>query len=176
MNSQHSLRQARFLESQVPDYNTSRLGDVFADAARQMRETGVNPLDRGAREKDQPRIPPGRAKRGKKKPRVRLSPTNSERMNRALVELSLPAFKIHTLLWKWRGAPAKGKLPFFTLKSLVRFVRLDRNTVRKGLRELVSLGWVVRLGYNPHEKNELYRLVPIADVPKPGESVKDAAC
>lgn len=169
MDTQRSLRRARYLESQVPDYNMSRLGDLTADAVRQMRETGVNPFDRGDREKDQPRIPPGRAGRGKSKPRRRLSPTNSERMNRALVELSLSAFKIHTLLWKWRGAPAKGKLPFFTLKSLVRFVHLDRNTVRKGLRELVSLGWVDRLGYNPHEKNELYRLTPIVEIPKPAD-------
>lgn len=98
--------------------------------------------------------------------RVR-SPTNSERLNRALTELGLTAFKIHILIWKWRGAPARGTLPFFTIRSLERFVRLTRPTIRVGLRELTRKGWIERLPYNKHHKNTLYRLVPIRKVPAP---------
>lgn len=103
----------------------------------------------------------------KKGPRQRLSPTNSERMNRALVELGPSAFKIHVLLWKWRGAPARGLLPFFTIYSLAGFCSLTRPTVRSGLRELVRKGWIRSKGYNKHHKNELYELVPIREIPKP---------
>ncbi len=94
----------------------------------------------------------------------KLCPTNSERMNRALVELSSSAFKLHMLMWKWRGAPAKGKLPFFTIHSLGRFCGMTRPTVRSGLRELVCKGWIVKLGYDGRRKNELYRLVPIKGI------------
>lgn len=97
--------------------------------------------------------------------RVRGGPTRSERLNRALVELSPSAFKVHTLLWKWRGAPARGLLPFFTIHSLSKFCNLTRPTVRSGLVELVRKGWIQRLGYNCHVKNALYRLVPIRKVP-----------
>ena len=113
---------------------------------------------------------PGVLERGKRHTKAvqkhikRLSPTNSERMNRALKELSSSAFKIHMLLWKWRGAPAKGMLPFFTIHSLSKFCSMTRPTVRSGLRELVRLGWIQKLGYNKHIKNELYRLIPIRDV------------
>lgn len=96
----------------------------------------------------------------------KLSPTNSERMNRALKELGSSAFKIHTLLWKWRGAPARGRLPYFTIHSLSGFCSLTRPTVRCGLRELVAKGWIEKQGYNKHHKNELYRLVGIRDVPE----------
>lgn len=106
-----------------------------------------------------------RQKRVPQRPRRRLSPTNSERMNRALAELVPSAFKIHTLLWKWRGAPARGLLPFFTIRSLGKFCNLTRPTVRSGLKELVRLGWIQKLGYDIHAKNELYRLIPIRDVP-----------
>ena len=123
-------------------WNTQRVGEVLS---------GI--LDRGDREKS--------VKGGAQK---RLSPTNSERMNRALKELGPSAFKIHTLLWKWRGAPAKGLLPFFTIHSLAKFCTLTRPTVRAGLRELVVKGWIRKQGYNKHKKNELYRLIPIREV------------
>lgn len=106
-----------------------------------------------------------RQRKGIPEPGSRLTPTKSERMNRALKELGLSAFKIHTLLWKWRGAPAKGKLPFFTIHSLSRFCALSRPTVRSGLKELVRKGWIRKHGYDVHRKNELYRLVAIRDIP-----------
>lgn len=132
----------------VPDYNLSRIGELIP---------GV--LDRGRRKK-----------RVVGKPRKRLSPTNSERMNRALLELGPSAFKIHTLLWKWRGAPARGLLPFFTIHSLAKFCSMTRPTVRSGLLELVRLGWIQKLGYDKHVKNELYRLVPIRNIALPDKS------
>ncbi len=95
------------------------------------------------------------------------TPTNSERLNRALTELSSSAFKIHTLIWKWRGAPAKGLLPFFTIHSLSKFCMMSRPTVRLALRELTRKGWIQRLPYNKHHKNALYRLIPIRKVPRP---------
>ena len=98
--------------------------------------------------------------------RVR-TPTNSERLNRALKELGLSAFKVHTLIWKWRGAPAKGKLPYFTIRSLEKFCGITRPTVRSALGELVAKGWVQKLPYNPHHKNTLYRLIAIRKVPRP---------
>lgn len=124
------------------DPNCSRLGELLG---------GV--LEVGKREK---RVSGRRVKK--------LSPTNSERMNRALVELGVSAFKVHTLLWKWRGAPAKGQLPFFTIHSLSKFCALSRPTVRVALAELVAKGWIDRAGYNAHHKNSLFRLVPIRDV------------
>lgn len=99
--------------------------------------------------------------------RVR-SPTRSERLNRTLTELTSAAFKIHLLIWTWRGAPAKGTLPFFTIHSLSRFCRLSRPTVRKALGELTRKGWIQRLPYNKHHKNALYRLIAIRKVPRPG--------
>lgn len=98
--------------------------------------------------------------------RVR-SPTNSERMNRALKELRPAAFKIHELLWKWRGAPARGTLPFFTIRSLEKFCNLTRPTVRVAMLELTRKGWIIRETYNKHHKNALYRLAPIRKVPAP---------
>lgn len=95
------------------------------------------------------------------------TPTNSERLNRALVELGCSAFKIHLLVWKWRGAPARGSLPFFTIRSLEKFCNLTRPTIRKALAELTRKGWIVRLPYNKHHKNTLYRLVPIRQIPPP---------
>jgi len=124
-------------------------------------------LDRGSRRRrpvegllaDQ-EDPPGREYRAR-------SPTNSERLNRALAELGLSAFKVHMLLWTWRGAPARGLLPFFTIHSLSRFCRLSRPTVRVALRELMHKGWIRPEGYNKHHKNTLFRLVPIRKVPAP---------
>ncbi len=104
--------------------------------------------------------PPGREYRAR-------SPTNSERLNRALVELRPGAFKVHLLLWQWRGAPARGLLPFFTIHSLARFCSLSRPTVRMGLRELMHKGWIRPEGYNRHHKNTLFRLVSIRKVPAP---------
>lgn len=100
--------------------------------------------------------------------RIRRFPTNSERMNRALTELQPSAFKIHLLLWKWRGAPARGTLPYFTIHSLSKFCNLTRPTVRSGLRELIRKGWIKPAPYNVHHKNALYRLVGIRKVRLPG--------
>lgn len=134
------------------DYNQSKIGDL------------VQPfVERGPREKDISR-----------KVRKRLSPTNSARLNRTLKELSPSAFKIHTLLWKWRGAPARGMLPYFTIHSLAKFCSLTRPTVRRGLTELRDKGWIRRMGYNWHEKSELYRLIPIRQVPVPDGSLEKA--
>lgn len=95
------------------------------------------------------------------------SPTRSERLNRSLKELGLSAFKVHILIWTWRGAPAKGNLPYFTIRSLEKFCGITRPTVRSALGELVAKGWVERLPYNPHHKNTLYRLIAIRKVPRP---------
>ena len=124
-------------------------------------------LDRGSRRRrsvkdllDDEEDPPGREYRAR-------TPTNSERVNRALAELRPGACKVHLLLWKWRGAPARGLLPFFTVHSLAKFCRLSRPTVRLALRELLRKGWIRSEGYNKHHKNTLYRLVPIRQVPPP---------
>lgn len=124
-------------------------------------------LDSGARRKrpvrdllDDEEIPLGREYRAR-------SPTNSERLNRALAELGSAAFKVHLLLWKWRGAPARGLLPFFTIHSLSRFCRLSRPTVRMALRELMHKGWIRPERYNKHHKNTLFRLVSVRKVPAP---------
>jgi len=145
MDAELAVRSASYSDPQVPDYNLHSIGKLIP---------GV--LDAGKRQKavDQ-------------KSRKRLSPTNSERMNRALLELSPSEFKIHMLLWKWRGAPAKGRLPFFTIHSLSKFCHLSRPTVRVALTSLHRLGWIEKLKYNKHTKNSLYRLVPIRDVPCP---------
>lgn len=128
-----------------------RLGEI-----RTLGELVSTGLDRGERRK-----------KATGKSRKRLSPTNSERMNRALKELGSSAFKIHTLLWKWRGAPARGLLPFFTVHSLSKFCNLTRPTVRAGMRELVGKGWIRKRSYNAHEKSTLYRLTAIRDILKP---------
>ncbi len=126
-------------------------------------------LDSGSRSKrpvrdllDDEKSPPGREYRAR-------SPTNSERLNRALAELRPGAFKVHMLLWKWRGAPARGLLPFFTIHSLSRFCKLSRPTVRMALRELLHKGWIRPERYNKHHKNTLYRLVSIRKVLAPKE-------
>lgn len=100
--------------------------------------------------------------------RVR-TPTNSERINRALVELKPAAFKVHILIWKWRGAPARGTLPFFTIRSLERFCYMTRPTIRAALRELREKGWIIQHKYNKHYKNTLYSLVGIRKVPAPSK-------
>ena len=136
--------------------NQSRYVSPREGNLRSIGELLPGVLDRGTRQKKVPKVR-----------RHRLSPTNSERMNRALKELGPSAFKIHTLLWQWRGAPARGLLPFFTVHSLAKFCSLTRPTVRSGLKELARLGWIQKHGYDCHAKNELYRLIPVRDVPLP---------
>ena len=155
--------------------------DCERQLAAEGRLSGVGPvplgevipevLDRGSRRRRTVEDllvdfddPPGREYRAR-------SPTNSERLNRALVELSLSAFKVNTLIWKWRGAPARGTLPFFTIHSLERFCHLTRPTIRRALAELTSKGWIERLPYNKHHKNTLFRLVPVRKIPPPPEAV-----
>ncbi len=124
-------------------------------------------LDRGSRQGqdvDPLRLDERKGDNGEYRVRI---PTRSERMNRALAELGLSAFKIHALLWQWRGAPARGLLSFFTIHSLGKFCNLSRPTVRAGLLELVEKGYISRLKYNCHHKNALYSLVAIRKVPPP---------
>lgn len=151
------LRPASYHEPKTPDYNVHKIGDLLGSV-----------LEHGERRKTVIEGPIKRQRRGIGKRSYRLSPTNSERMNRSLKELGKSAFKVHMLLWQWRGAPAKGHLPFFTIHSLGKFCSLTRPTVRMALRELVDKGWIQKLGYSKHIKNELYRLISIRDVPIPG--------
>jgi len=156
----------------MPDWSTEH---DRAGRRRQERESSVKAvgealsevLDRGSRRRKPLRDLLDDDDQGDgREYRVR-SPTNSERLNRALVELGSSAFKVHTLVWKWRGAPARGTLPYFTIRSLEKFCNLTRPTIRVALRELTRKGWIVRLPYNVHHKNTLYRLVPIRKVPAP---------
>lgn len=144
----------------VPERGGGEFGAVGVAGVTRVGDLIPEVLDSGARGSEAV----------SKEYRVR-SPTNSERLNRSLVELGLAAFKIHVLLWKWRGAPARGTLPRFTIHSLARFCGLSRPTVRVGLNELVVKGWIERLPYNKHHKNSLYRLVAIRKVPAPAEAV-----
>ncbi len=146
------------------------------EARQAERSIGLQPLsesirdtlDQGSRKERTAGPPPEDQGDGSNREyRVR-SPTRSERLNRALKELSSSAFKIHTLIWTWRGAPARGLLPFFTIHSLSRFCSLSRPTVRSGLTELVDKGWIQRLPYDKHHKNTLYRLIAIRKVRRPG--------
>lgn len=124
-------------------------------------------LDKGSRTRETLRGDNGKKVERGTISRIRRFPTNSERMNRALTELGSSAFKIHQLLWQWRGAPAKGTLPYFTIHSLSKLCNLTRPTVRKSLTELTRKGWISRAPYNKHHKNSLYRLVPIRKVLMP---------
>ncbi len=155
-----------------------KLPASFEEAERMLG--GLDPLpvesgpmfDTGPRDKGEPRPKPGPAARGKRKPTVRTTPTRKHRLNRALVELESAAFKVHTLLWEWRGAAARGNLPFFTLKSLARFCGTDRNVIRRAIAELISKGWIEPAPYDCHKKNSLYQLVPIEDIRIPGVEVE----
>lgn len=124
-------------------------------------------LDRGARRRKPVRDLLDDDDAGDGREYRKRSPTNSERLNRALTELGSSAFKVHILVWKWRGAPARGTLPYFTIRSLEKFCNLTRPTIRVALRELTRKGWIVRLPYNVHHKNTLYSLVPIRKVRAP---------
>ncbi len=131
-------------------------------------------LDKGERHvKANPKSKELSAGEDGKEYRVR-SPTRSERLNRALKELRPAAFKVHMLIWTWRGAPARGTLPFFTIRSLEKFCNLTRPTVRKAFDELTSKGWIIRKGYNCHHKNALYSLVPVRKIPRPGSNLGEA--
>ena len=145
---------------------TSSEGDLNAGSFR-LGEVIPECLGHGRRQKRELRALLDDCDGGSKGEYRARSPSNSERLNRALVELGLSAFKIHALIWQWRGAPAKGTLPYFTIHSLAKFCGLTRPTVRVALSELVSKGWIQRLAYNKHYKNALYRLVAIRQVQKP---------
>ncbi len=139
------------------------IGDVLKDI-----------LDKGERHgKTKPKSKDPSVDDDGKEYRVR-SPTRSERMNRALKELRPAAFKIHALIWEWRGAPARGILPFFTIRSLEKFCNLTRPTVRKAFDELTSKGWIIRSDYDCHYKNALYRLVAVRKIPRPGSTLGEA--
>ena len=151
-------RYSRHFASEIP-----ALGEVLRDY-----------LDKGERHGEgKPKSKEVPAGDDGKEYRVR-SPTRSERLNRALRELRPAAFKIHALIWEWRGAPARGTLPFFTIRSLEKFCNLTRPTVRKAFDELTSKGWIVRKVYNCHHKNALYSLVPVRKIPKPTSNLGEA--
>lgn len=141
---------------------------VEVDAgSRPIGEVVREYLDRGSRRKqDVRRLLEDDEKVEKGEYRVR-SPTRSERLNRALKELRPAAFKVHMLIWTWRGAPGRGMLPYFTIRSLEVFCRLTRPTIRLAMMELTSKGWIIRRPYDKHHKNTLYELVPIRRVPPP---------
>lgn len=156
----------------MPDWTTEhdragRRRAAMEPSVKATTEALSKVLDSGARRSEPLRDLLDDVDQGDGREYRKRSPTNSERLNRALVELGPSAFKIHTLVWKWRGAPARGSLPYFTIRSLEKFCHLTRPTVRVALRELTRKGWVVRLPYNKHHKNTLYRLVPIRKVPRP---------
>ncbi len=151
-------RYTRNMKAEIP-----AIGDVLKDV-----------LDKGERHgKAKPKSNNGLDGDNGKEYRVR-SPTRSERMNRALKELRPAAFKIHALIWEWRGAPARGILPFFTIRSLEKFCNLTRPTVRKAFDELTIKGWIIRSDYNCHHKNALYRLVPVRKIPRPDSNLGEA--
>lgn len=134
----------------------STLGEVLAPL-----------LDQGSRQKSttgEVSVVPG--DQTEREYRVRI-PTRSERMNRSLAELGLAAFKIHTLLWQWRGSPARGTLAFFTIHSLAKYCSMTRPTVRVALAELVKKQYIHRLKYNGHYKNTLYKLIGVRKIPPP---------
>jgi len=147
--------------------SASRKREYFAQDTFRVGEVIRESLDRGKRERRSLRdLLEGDNGEVRKEYRKR-SPSNSERLNRALEELGTSAFKVHALLWQWRGAPSRGSLPYFTIRSLEKFCNLTRPTVRVALKELTKKGWIVRLKYNKHHKNALYRLVPIRQVRPP---------
>ena len=147
-------RMARYTTSECePNAGTKPLGEALKDF-----------LDRGNRQTKTNKNP-GKSKSQSTAGEYRVrTPTRSERLNRALKELRPAAFKVHMLIWTWRGAPAKGNLPFFTIRSLGKFCSLTRPTLRKAITELVDKGWIQKLPYNAQCKNTLYRLIPIRKI------------
>lgn len=155
------------LEERLRRYTS---GGVLPPGIRSLDGVLAEVLDRGRRVESQ-RLADSKSSDGEgQRLGRRQSPTNSERMNRALVELSSSAFKVHMLLWKWRGAPARGRLPYFTLRSLSRFCGLSRPTVRKAIKELRDKGWIEGKGYDAHYKNTLYKLRAIREVRGPAST------
>ncbi|MBA7705434.1 hypothetical protein ES703_114264 [subsurface metagenome] len=145
------------------------MAERMAGALDEVPEESGPGVGQGPRGEGEPRPGHGPVKRGEVRRRKRSSPTHLVRMNRALVELSFPAFKVHQLLWTWRGAAAKGVLPFFTQSSLARFCATDRKLIRRAIGELTRKGWIEPGQYDCHKKNSLYKLVAIEDVPRPSQ-------
>ena len=167
MDEQKFQRMAQELARRSPADRTWTIGQLVHSMGQQVPEDAGSGLGRGKRGEGSPAGRPGRKKKAAAAPRIRLYPTNSARLNRALAELSLTAQSVHSLLWQWRGAPARGNLPFFTIKGVAKHCRMARNTARSALRELTLKGWIRRAKPNPHHKNTLYKLVPIREVPVP---------
>ncbi len=167
MNVHEVERIAQALLRRSPADQTFSMKQLLESMAREVPEDVGRGVDRGERGQGYPRGRSGKRKGDAVAPRIRLYPTNSARLNRALVELSLPAFKVHQLLWQWRGAPARGNLPFFTVLGVAKLCGTDRKVVRRALQELTRKRWIERAKYDEHHKNALYKLVPIKDVPLP---------
>lgn len=162
----------------------SPIGEALPGVVEQAKKTPAEvfhpeggdeefPFGKGPRAKRKKPRKPGPAKAGEVKGRNNKPPTNSERMNRGLVELSPMAYKVMTLYWKWSGAPAKGGWLFRTIKSVARFCGTTRPGVRRAEVELLRLGWIELKPYDKHWKNSLVRLIPIRKVPPPGDPPKE---
>jgi len=162
-------RVARELLRRSPADQSFSMKQLLESMAREVPEDVGRGVDQGRRGQGYPRGRSGKRKGVAAAPRIRLYPTNSARLNRALVELSPMTFKVHQLLWQWRGAPARGNLPFFTVTGLAKLCATDRNAVKRALEELSRKHWIERAKYDQHHKNALYKLVPIKDVPLPFE-------
>lgn len=145
------------------------IGKTVSEVFHKQKGADEFPFDGGPRDKGEERPKHGPVRRGEAKRERRSLPTGIVRLDRALVELSHPAFKVYILLWRWRGAPAKGNLPFFTIHSLARFCGMTRHVVKRAIAELVSKGWIEPGQYDCHKKNSLYKLVPIGKVGKPSQ-------
>ncbi len=167
MDENRFRRTARDLMDRSKADQMFSLGDVLRQAAQQDPDGGGQPAGQGKRGDGSPAGRPGRKKKVQAAPRIRLYPTNSHRLNRALVELTPMTFKVHQLLWQWRGAPSRGSLPSFTIKSVARFCATDRKVVRRAMIELTTKGWIEQAAYDKHHKNRLYKLVPIKNVRVP---------
>ncbi len=162
-------RMAEEVLRRSPADQAFSMKQLIDSMARQVPEDVGRGQVRGKRGEGAPRRKSGPKKKAAPGPRIRLYPTNSERLNRALVELPPTAFKVHRLLEQWRGAPHKGNLPYFTVLSVGRLCRMDPKTVGKAIRELRLKGWIRVAKYDKHHKNTLYKLVPIRDVPLPAD-------
>ncbi|MBA7693561.1 hypothetical protein ES703_102147 [subsurface metagenome] len=157
------------------DANTSGVGELLPEVLKEARESEEFPLDKGPRAKPEPKKKPGPAKRGKKKPVELWSFPMRERLKRAALELSDAEFKEFIILWAMRGAPAKGPLRYFTIKSLARFSGHSRRGTGLNMKSMMTRGWVSGNGYSKYFKKEYYWLPPIETIPEPGESGKESA-